>query len=217
MERRRDDVALPHGHHVFALLRQHFYAVADRDDLRRADEHHLHRRPLERAAANRALELAAVAVAADADVERAERRPRVVLDLAGEQDCAGARAEDRALRGEAAQRVEAAVAEELEHRRRLAAGDHQRVRAVELARVAHEECLGAELGEAAAMRVEVALRREDADVHHPRACSISCGAMAATASPFIVPVTCSLTSSSTLGSLSYVVARTIARARTSAP
>src|ERR1051326_1177547 len=168
MERRRDDVALPHGHHVFALLRQHFYAVADRDDLRRADEHHLHRRPLERAAANRALELAAVAVAADADVERAERRPRVVLDLAGEQDCAGARAEDRALRGEAAQRAEAA---------------------------------GAELREAAAMRVEVALQREDADVHHPRACSISCGAMAATASPFIVPVTCSLTSSSTFGSL----------------
>src|SRR5207244_6457438 len=130
---------------VAALFRKDLDAVAEGYDFRRADEHHLHRRPLERAAADGAVELAAVAVAADADVERAERRLRRALHVAREEDCAGARAEDRPLRGEAAQRLEAIVAEELQERRRLAAGDHQRVDVVELARVADEGRRRAEL------------------------------------------------------------------------
>src|SRR5207244_8095929 len=113
----------------------------------------------------------------------------------------GASAEDWLLGDEAPQRVDAVVAEELQDCSRLAAGDHQRVEGVELARIADEGRRRAELLEAAAMGIEVALQREHADGHQPRTCSISCSGIAATARPFIVPVTCSLTSSSTFGSL----------------
>ena len=70
-------------------------------------------------------------------------------------------------RDELAQRLGEALALDAErHRRRLAAGDHQPVEAVEVGGHAHLAHVGAEAAQHARVRLEVALQREHADERH---------------------------------------------------
>ena len=85
--------------------------------------------------------------------------------LAVEHDHAGAGAEDRrAGGGERAQRIAEPLALDPErHHRRLAAGKHERIEAVEIGRDAHLARARAERGEDLRMGLEVALQGEHAD------------------------------------------------------
>src|SRR5579871_5401726 len=76
MERCEPTRARPAEHGMAVVLGEHVDVLPDSLDDRRADEHALERRPREVAHGERRLEglaLAAVAVAADAHVEHAER------------------------------------------------------------------------------------------------------------------------------------------------
>ena len=113
---------------------QHLDAGADALDQRGPDEHGVERvvEPGDVEVGLEAVDLAAVAVAAHGDVDGAEAAlvGPAVEDLGGQQDHPGAGAEHRHAVGEAlgrAARTGPIVVEQLRHRRRLAAGHHQRV------------------------------------------------------------------------------------------
>jgi hypothetical protein len=81
--------------------------------------------------------------------------------VAVEHDHPGTRAEDGAAAayeiGE--RRSEALALDPERHGRRLAAWDHESVKAVEVRRNAHESSLCSQVGERAGVRLEVALER----------------------------------------------------------
>lgn len=132
-----------------------------------ADENHFHRLVLELGGAkeNVAGELAAVGVAEDGHLKKTERSLRGIFDVGGEQDRAGARAEDgTAFAGEPLDGVEEAFfLKELELGGAFAAGENEAIAASELRRRANLEGFGAKLAEHGSMSGEVALDGEDAD------------------------------------------------------
>ncbi len=93
MEGCRHHSSLPDGDWIVAFGCDYFYSGADAFDLGGADEDHFDGLFAESAFADGAVDLAAVGVAADADVERAQSGLLWVLYFAGQQDCAGAGAE----------------------------------------------------------------------------------------------------------------------------
>ena len=140
-----------------------------------ADEDHFHRFILEfgRAKENVAGELAAVGVAKDGHVEKAERSLRGIFDFCSEENGSGAGAEDGAAgAGEIANRVEEAFfLEELQLRGAFAAGEDEAIALSELRGRAHFDGFGAELMKHGGVGGEVALDGEDADfqANHPSA------------------------------------------------
>ena len=91
------DLSLAHGDgiFIFALGGDDFYVLPYALDFWCADENHLDRGLAEQAFPYGALELAAIGVAANTDVECAETGLTGIFDLFGEKDCTGASAEGR--------------------------------------------------------------------------------------------------------------------------
>ncbi len=163
------------GHHV-AFLHQRwlagefgedFDAFTDALENWGADENHFERFVVESGFAGDdvAVDLAAVAVAQDGHVEQAERILLRIFYVGGEEDCAGAGAENWAIvRGEFADGfVEAFFLEELELRGAFAAGEDETVAAFEIGGRADFDGFGAEIGEHSGVGGEVTLYSEDSD------------------------------------------------------
>src|SRR3954454_12650346 len=163
MERDDGDVALARGDRMAVDLGEDFDAGAVLLDPRRPDEHRVHglvevgevEVGLERA------DLAAERVAPGLDVHQ----PQMV---AVEHDQAGARAQHRrAGAHELPERLGQALGGDAQrHRRRLAAGQHEAVEAVEGGGRPHLAHVGAEVAQHPQVRVEAALQRQDADQRH---------------------------------------------------
>ena len=131
-----------------------------------ADEDHLERAAGEGGVGGEdgGVVLAAVGVALDRDVEYAEGGLVRVAHFLGEEDAAGAGAEDGLRVNEGVEGVvEAGAFEMLEEGGGLAAGDDEGVESVELAGLADESGDGSEGRETAGVDVERALQSEDAD------------------------------------------------------
>jgi hypothetical protein len=118
-----------------------------------------------RAEENIAGKLAAVAVAEDGHVEKAERGLRRIVDVAGEEDCACTSAEDGVTgAGEFPDGVvQAFFAEELELRGGLATGKDQAVAGFEIVDGADLDSFGAEGLQSGGVGGEVTLNSENAD------------------------------------------------------
>ena len=135
-------------------------------DARGADEDHLQRRAGERGGRceDGGVDLAAVGVALDGDVERAERALGGGFDMRGEKDGPGAGAEGGRGADVGLQQLEEAVAvEEAEHGGGFAAGQNESVEGVEVWRKTDQARGCAEGGERADVGVVGALEGEDAD------------------------------------------------------
>src|SRR5664280_731653 len=91
------DTSLPHQHGISAALRQDLDALANSFNPRRANEDHLKRLAAERGGGfdDGGIDLAAVGVAADRNVNCIEAWLMRVLDLFGQHDRPGASAERR--------------------------------------------------------------------------------------------------------------------------
>src|SRR5204862_5013018 len=167
--------------------------------------------------AHERVDLAAVRVPLDGDVEQTHPLLRRVGDLAGEHDRAGTRAEHRPPgRREPPDRVlPRRRFEELPEGRRLAARNDEPGRALELLRLASLEGVEPDLAQPPAVRREVALQSEDGDlsVHQPLPCIRASSGRLAASIPFIPVPRDSSASTSACASCQCVVAFTMARAR----
>src|SRR5437588_10871753 len=222
------------GHYVASLLhqdwialvsRQHARAFSDAADDGGPDEDSLHsaRRGagLEirfgRDAGDAAIDLPAVGIALHSDVDETQAFLRRAGDFVGQQDGSGAGAEDGPLAAELPQRLhQILLAQQLEHRGALAAGDDQAVQAFQVRGGAHFHHGGAGARGRFGMRLEIALQRKHSYAfhgYHPRVCISSPSGSLEMSRPGIPIPNSSLASSSLTGSLKYVAALTIARAR----
>jgi hypothetical protein len=123
-----------------------------------------------RAEENIAGKLAAVAVAEDDDVEKAERGLGWIVDVSGEEDRARTSAEDGVtfVSKFADSIVQAFFAEELELRGGFASGKDQAVAGFEIVDGADLNGFGAEGLQSGSVCGEVTLNSEDADLHGMR-------------------------------------------------
>ena len=161
-----------HGDRVAVrVARQHLGPRPDLGHQRRADEDAVERLAAELRDVEiglEAVELAAVAVAPNLEVEDAEVRGLAIGQAIGEQDHAGAGAEQwRAGRAERDDRLAEPVGiDQAAHRRRLAAGQDERVEVDEVARQAHLDRLGADVADRGHVLAHGALQGEHADPGH---------------------------------------------------
>jgi hypothetical protein len=151
------------------MAREHIDAGTNAFDDRATDENHFERIFFQgaRAEENIAGELAAIAVAEDGHVEKAERRLRRIVDMSSEEDCAGTGAEDGVTGvGEFADGVvQAFFAEKLQLRGGFAAGKDEAVAGFEIVDGAHLDGVRAEGLQSGGVGGEVTLDSEDADFH----------------------------------------------------
>src|SRR5688572_11515665 len=158
MEGSGHDVSLTDEDRVVSVAGEDFDAWAGALDAGCADENHLDGSELGIGRGDEAVELAAVGVASDGDVEGGKRGLWRIRDLLCQQDGAGAGTESRLGADELAQAVEkAAFFQEIQESRGLAAGDDEGVQRFELLGLADVADLGAELAQAAAVSFIVAL------------------------------------------------------------
>jgi len=158
------------GIFIFALGGEDFHARADTFDLGSADENHLDWRLAEllfdkSAFADGAVDLSAVGIAADGDVNCSEAFLSGIFNFICEQDGAGAGAERWLHTDELLQLLESGFAEQLEERARLAAGDDQAVDFLELFGLFNEHNFSAQLLEPFAVGVKIALEGKNTDFH----------------------------------------------------
>lgn len=111
------------------------------------------------------VDLAAVGVAGDGDVEDSEAGLFGVCDLLGQEDAAGAGAEDGTRADELAERRKAFVAKEFENGRGFAAGDDEAFDRLEFRLLAHQHDLDTEPFEHRLVGGKVALHRKNTDLH----------------------------------------------------
>jgi len=130
-----------------------------------ANEDHLQRRSAKRPLADGAIDLPAVGVAADADIECAQSGLVGIGDFFGEHDRARAGAEGGLQANELLQLFESFWAKNLQERARFAARDYEAVDFVKLLGLAHKRNVGAQLLEAFLVSVKVALDGENTNGH----------------------------------------------------
>ena len=151
------------------MAREHIDAGANALDNGATDENHLEGIFFQGAGAeeNVAGKLAAVAVAEDGHVEKAERGLRRIVDMSSEEDCAGAGAKDGVAGvGKFADGVvEALFAEKLQLRGGFAAGKDEAVAGFEIVDGADLDGVRVEGLQSGGVGGEVTLDSEDADFH----------------------------------------------------
>src|SRR6266550_4735074 len=95
MEGGSHDSSLPDSNRIAALGGHYFHARPNMLNFRSTDKNHLERRVSQLSGADGAVDLAAVGVAPNADVERAQALLPGILYLVGQKDCARARPKRR--------------------------------------------------------------------------------------------------------------------------
>lgn len=157
MERRGHGPALSDCDRVLPFGSDDFDVGTDSFDLRRSDKNHLERGSLERALADRTIDLTAVGVTSDADVECAQAGLVGIGNFLGQHDGTGASAKCGLQVHKFFELPETLFAEDFEEGTGLAAGNHQAVDPVQLLRLADQDDLGAEFFETPLVGVKVAL------------------------------------------------------------
>ncbi len=167
------------------------------------------------------INLPTVSVAFDDGIEQTQGQLRWMKDLAGDQYCACTGAEHRACRRKFFERLEEPpTLEEFQHGGGFTARQDESIQGrtvqAEVFWILHQRRDRTGFNECVSMSSVVALNSQDTDArrpyfcpqsrsfsvsYQPRVCSSCDSSMAAAARPFIVPVTCSLTSARILGSL----------------
>src|ERR1035438_7888293 len=157
MEGRRHHTSLPHQHGIVAAFRQDFPSLANSLDPRRANEDHLQRIAAERTGSfdDGGIDLAAIGVAADCNVNRIEAGLMRVLDFLGQHDRAGTGPECRLAMDKIVELVKSLLPKKLQEGCRLAAGDDKAVKAVEFLGFAHQYGFDTQFFQAPAMRIEI--------------------------------------------------------------
>lgn len=166
MKRRRKDVTLLDEHRRTVAGSQHRHRVPDPGNPRRADEDHLERRPGQRRRRreNGRVDLPAIGVAFNRNIERMERGLRRIQHRVGQQDAAGAGAEGRLTANEEVQRPkEAATLQVFKKRSRFAARDNQPVERLELMWLPNQHSVSAKLPKHGRMNIVSALQGQHAD------------------------------------------------------
>src|SRR5579871_4469813 len=167
MEGRRHDVAFLHQRRLVGEFGEDFDTLANALENRSADENHFEWFVVESCFAGHdiAVDLAAVAVAEDRHIEQAERILLWIFHVGGEEDCAGAGAEDRAIiRREFADGfVETFFAQELKLCSAFTAGEDETVAAFQVGGGADLDGFSAEIGEHLGVRSKITLYRKDSD------------------------------------------------------
>src|SRR5438067_7621042 len=158
-------VALADGDRVCAVRGDDLYSWPDALDLRRADENHLCRLTEEIAFPNRAVDLAAVSVAPDSNVERAESDLLGIFDFSRQEDGSGAGAKRRPHPDELLQLFKSGFAQEFEEGAGLATRNDETVDLIELLGFFNEHNFGAQLFQASAVRIEIALQGQYSNGH----------------------------------------------------
>src|SRR5690348_162781 len=116
MESSRHNASLPYGDGIIAIGSYDLDPRPDALNLRRAYEDHLDGRPGKHALADRAVDLAAVSVPPNADVQSAQAGLLRVGNLFSEQNCAGTGAEGGLDVNEVLQLLDSAVPQDFEER-----------------------------------------------------------------------------------------------------
>src|ERR1019366_1741745 len=147
VKRRRHDASLPHGDGIFiiAFSSKNFDAGTDARNLWGTDEDHFHRFISELSLADGAVNLAAIGVAANADIERTESGLLRVFHFGRQQDGSGTGAESGFQADKLLELFEAGFAEEFEERPGFAAGDNEATDFIELLGFFDEHNLSAQL------------------------------------------------------------------------
>ena len=160
VKRRGHDASLPHGDGIFviAFSSKNFDAGSDAGNLWSTDEDHLDRSVSEFSLADGAVNLAAVGVAADADIERTESGLLRVFHFGRQQDGSGTGAECRVQVDKQLELFESGFTEEFEERPGFAAGDNEATDFIELLGFFDEHNLSAQFLKPFAMCVEIALQ-----------------------------------------------------------
>ena len=153
--------ALPDDDGILVFGAKNLNPGANALDLGRPDEDHFNRYVAEKTFADGAVDLTPVGVAANADVDGAESDLSGILDFLCEEDCAGASAEGGLAVHEFPQLLETSFTEEFEKRARLTTGDDEAVNPIKLFRFLYQHDFRSKFFQALAMRVEIALERQD--------------------------------------------------------
>lgn len=170
VESGRHHISLPHDDWIVAFGSQHFNPGPDAVDLGRADEHHLDGRIAkllidESAFTNRAVDLPAVSITANADIDCTETRLFRIFDFAGQQNRARASSKGGLHSHELLELLKTSIAQQLEKCTGLAAGDDQTVDLVQLLRLFYQLNVSAQLFEPSTVSVEIALQCQYTNSH----------------------------------------------------
>ena len=165
MEGGSHGLALAHDNRVLPLRSEDFNLRPEALNFWGTDEYHLDRGAAETAFADGALQLSAVSIAADTDVEYAQTGLRRIFDFFGEKDGPRAGAEGWFEANKFFQLGESGLAEEFQECAGFAARDDETVDFEQLTGLLDKHDFGAQLFEPFAVRVEIALQGEDPDLH----------------------------------------------------
>jgi len=159
MEGRGHDTSLPHQHRVVAAFGEDFDAFSDARDAWGADKDHLQRRTAQGGFSldDGGVDLAAVGVALDRDVEGIEAGLVWVDDVLGQHDGSSTSAEGGFAVYEVLEFLEDVLRQKFEKRGGLASGNDEAVDVVEVFGLADERDRRPEFFEAASVGVEIAL------------------------------------------------------------
>src|SRR2546430_8577093 len=127
MEGGSHDSSLPDGNRIAALGGHYFHARSYMLNFRSTDKNHLERRVSQFAGADGAVDLAAVGVAPNADVERAQALLPGILHFVGQKDCARACAKRRLDANKLLQLFKSGFPQQVKKSSALSAGDDQSV------------------------------------------------------------------------------------------
>src|ERR1019366_5053979 len=153
-----------------------------------------------------AVDLAAVSVALDGEIQHAEAFLGGVFHFRSQQDGTRTSSEDRLAGGETAQSVlQVHEVQQLQHGGALATGDHEAVDGFHVLSGTDKDGLGSGARDGLGVSFEIALERENADAfghdYQPRVCISSLSGSFAMSRPAMAMPSSSLASSSFCGSL----------------
>jgi hypothetical protein len=156
-------LALANYDGILALGSQNLYTRPKAFDSGCTYENHFDRCVTEQPFPDGAVDLAAIGVAANVDVDRAQSELFGILNFLGKENRASAGAKGWFQAHKIFQLFETCLAEQLEECAGFPAGDHEAVDGIELLGFLDQHDSGAEFFQALAVGVEVALEGEDAD------------------------------------------------------
>ena len=163
MECRRHDFPFADDHGIVPLRCKHFNLRTETADFWCTNENHFDREPAKNSGTNGTIDLAAVSIAPDGNIDCAQSYLRWIFHVLGEQDRARAGAEGWLLAHERFEFFEPRFTEKLEEGARLSSGNYEAVNFIELLRLFDQHNFSAQLFEPASVGVEIALQGQDTD------------------------------------------------------
>src|SRR5437870_4270078 len=159
------DSSLPDGDGIAAFGGNDFHVWPYAFNFGGADENHLQGRISQFSGADGAVDLAAVGVAPNADVERSQARLLGIFHFVGQKDCARTSTKRRFDSNELFQLFKSCFAQQVQKSSTFPPGDDQAVDFVQLLRLLDQHDFCAQFLEPSAVRVEIALESKNADFH----------------------------------------------------